>query len=336
MMTTSTPQAANPWPNRRVLVTGATGIVGSWLVKALLQRGAFVVSFVLDDDPQSELIRSGDLLRTAVIRGDLRDLLSIERAINLHEVDTVVHLGAQTIVGVAHRFPLTTFEANIRGTYHLLEVCRLHRDLVRRIVVASSDKAYGTQATLPYTEEMPLLGRHPYEVSKSCVDLLTQSYYHTYRLPLTIARFGNVYGGGDLNFSRIVPGTIRSFLRGERPIIRSDGTFRRDYIYVKDVADAYLLLADRAADEGVCGEAFNFSPQKPRTVLEIVEALSRQLNCGHLPPDIRNDARGEIRDQFLCARKARERLQWAPSYDLDAALAETIDWYRNYLGVSVP
>jgi CDP-glucose 4,6-dehydratase len=219
---------AGEWSDRRVLLTGATGLVGSWLVKELLARGTYVVALIRDADPQSELYRSGDVHRLAVVSGDLTDFFTLERAISEHETDTVLHVGAQPIVGVAHRFPLQTFESNVRGTYNLLEACRIHRGLVSRVVVASSDKAYGEQAELPYTEDMPLDGRHPYEVSKSCADLIAQSYRHSYGLPIGIARCGNIYGGGDLNWSRIVPGTIRSLLRGERPIIRSDGQYVRD------------------------------------------------------------------------------------------------------------
>ncbi len=316
---------------RRVLVTGATGMVGSWLVKELLNEGAVVVTLILDADPQSELIRSGDIARTAVVNGALEDLSTLERAITLHEVDTVFHLGAQTIVGAAHRAPLYTFEANIRGTYNLLEACRRHSDLVARVVVASSDKAYGEQA-LPYTEQSPLLGRHPYEVSKSCADMLAQSYHHTYGLPVTIARCGNIYGGGDLNWSRIVPGTIRDFFRGQRPVIRSNGTFLRDYVYVKDAVSAYLRLAEAVERPEVAGRAFNFGDQAPLTVLQIVSALQRLMACEHLEPDVRNQARGEIPNQSVSAERARTVLGWQSRYSLEQGLAETVEWYRPFFG----
>jgi len=319
------------WNKRRVLVTGATGIIGSWLVKDLLAQGAYVVALVRDADPQSELYRSGDIRRVTVVNGALEDFWTLERAINEHEVDTVFHLGAQTIVGTAHRFPLPTFEANIRGTYNLLEACRLHKDMVQRVVIASSDKAYGEQPNLPYTEDMPLNGRHPYEVSKSCADLIAQCYHHTYGLPVAIARCGNVYGGGDLNWSRIVPGTIRSFLRGERPVIRSDGTYVRDYIYVKDAARAYMRLAECLDDNRVRGEAFNFSAESPMSVLELVTVIQRLMGCEHIEPDILNCAEGEIRTQYLSAAKARTILGWQPGYSLEAGLQETIDWYRRFL-----
>jgi len=266
-----------------------------------------------------------------VVNGVLEDFWTLERSINANEVDTVFHLGAQTIVGTAQRFPLPTFETNIRGTYNLLEACRLHSHLVRRVLIASSDKAYGEQPHLPYTEEMPLNGRHPYEVSKSCADLIAQAYHHTFGLPIAIARCGNVYGGGDLNWSRIVPGTIRSILHGERPVIRSDGSYVRDYIYVKDVARAYMRLAESVEDRRVQGEAFNFSNEKPLTVLEMVKSIQTLLDCSKIEPDIQNCAEGEIRDQYLSASKAKELLKWQPAFDLESGLRETISWYKEFL-----
>jgi CDP-glucose 4,6-dehydratase len=322
----------NFWTSRRVFVTGATGMIGSWLVKDLLAQGADIVALVQDADPQSEVYRSGDIRRVTVINGALEDFWTLERAINSHGVDTVFHLGAQTIVGTAHRFPLPTFEANIRGTYNLLEACRLHADFVHRVVIASSDKAYGDQRHLPYTEDMELKGRHPYEVSKSCGDLIGQAYHHTYSLPIGIARCGNVYGGGDLNWSRIVPGTIRSFLRGERPLIRSDGTYVRDYIYVKDVVHAYMCLAERLGDEKVGGESFNFSSEKPLTVLEMVNMIKKLMSCTKIEPDIRNCSEGEIRSQHLSAARAHDILKWEPLFDFESGLRETISWYSEFLG----
>lgn len=319
------------WQGQSAFVTGATGIVGSWLVKDLLARGATVVALVRDLDPQSEFYRSGDYRRTTIVQGRLEDYWTLERAINVYETATVFHLAAQPIVGVAQRHPLQTFEANIRGTYNLLDVCRLHSAIVRKVVVASSDKAYGEQPLLPYTEEMPLQGRDPYEVSKSCADLLAQSYHHTYDLPVAIARCGNIYGGGDLNWSRIVPDTIRACMRGVRPVLRSDGSYLRDYIYVKDVSSAYLRLAEHLDHPGVRGEAFNFSPQSAISVLELVAHIQRLMGCEHLRPDIRATARGEIHSQYLDAAKAQRVLGWQPRFSLDQGLAETIDWYRAYL-----
>lgn len=321
----------NFWNKKRVLITGATGLVGSWLAKSLTEKNAQVIVLIRDHDPQSEFIRSGRIRHTTVVNGALENLSAIERAINEHEVDTVFHLGAQTIVGTALRNPLPTFESNIRGTYHLLECCRLHKSIVKRIVVASSDKAYGSSPQLPYTEDMPLRGEHPYDVSKSCTDLLSLSYYHTYKLPISIARCGNIYGGGDLNWSRIIPGTIKSLYQGQAPEIRSNGLFTRDYIYVKDVVDAYLDLAQNLDREGVQGEGFNFGPNRPYNVLELVQVLQELMNCTHLKPIILNQAKAEIKDQTLCSKKAKRLLNWSPKYSLDEGLKETIEWYKSYL-----
>ena len=322
----------NFWEDKKVCVTGATGMVGSWLVKSLLAQKTSIVALVQDADPQSELYRSGDFRRITVVNGALEDFWTVERLINKHSPDTVFHLGAQTIVGTAHRFPLPTFEANIRGTYNLLETCRLHKNLVKRIVIASSDKAYGEQPNLPYTEEMPLDGRHPYEVSKSCGDLIAQSYYHTYGLNVAIARCGNIYGGGDLNWSRIVPDTIRSLLRGDGPIIRSNGKYIRDYIYVSDAVQAYMHLAERLDDKRVKGQAFNFSTEHPLSVLEMVTTLQKMMDSSHLKPEIQDRAEGEIPNQSLSSEKARKILDWEPLFTLDKGLKETIKWYRGYFG----
>lgn len=316
----------------RALVTGATGLVGSCLTRRLVGRGDAVVVLVRDADPQSELLRSGTIDRVSVVNGCLEDYACVERAVNEHEVDTVFHLGAQTIVGTANRSPLGTFEANVRGTYNLLEACRRLGGLVTSVLIASSDKAYGDSDTLPYTEAQPPLGRHPYDVSKSCADLIAQAYFVTYGLPVVIARCGNIYGPGDLNWSRIVPGTIASFLRNERPIIRSDGTFLRDYVYVEDAAAAYMRMAEHAGREGVKGEAFNFGPGEPLTVLQVVEALAKVMGKAHLKPDIRNTAKAEIRDQYLDSAKARKVLGWKPEYTLEQGLRETVEWYEAFLG----
>ncbi|MGE5482647.1 MAG: GDP-mannose 4,6-dehydratase [Bacteroidota bacterium] len=318
------------WSDRRVFVTGATGLVGSWLVRELVDQGAYVVVLVRDWDPQSELIRSGTIYRPHVVHGRLEDYMTLERAINEHEVDTVFHLGAQTIVGTALRSPLPTFEANIRGTYNLLEACRMHAKLVQRIVVASSDKAYGEVANLPYTEDMPPLGRHPYDVSKSCADLLAQAYYQTYGTPVVVARCGNIFGGGDLNWSRIVPGTIRSLYYGQCPVIRSDGRYTRDYLYIMDAVMAYLAAAEAVGRPGVAGEAFNFAPEQPRSVLEVVDVLRQLMDRTDLEPIILNEAKAEIRDQYLSAEKAWTMLGWRPRYSFEAGLRATVDWYKEF------
>ncbi len=318
------------WNKRPVLVTGADGIVGSWLIKELLNHKANVVAFIRDHNRRSELFLSGDVKRIKVFDGKLEDPAAVEKAVRVHKPDTVFHLGAQTIVGAALKDPIEAFESNIRGSYYVLEACRLNSKIVRRVVVASSDKAYGEHKNLPYTEDMALQGHFPYEVSKSCADLLAQAYYHSYGLPVAVVRCGNIYGGGDLNFSRIVPGTIASFLKNERPIIRSDGKFIRDYIYVKDVCDAYLLVAEHLRSKKLAGHAFNCSDEKPLTVLEIVVAIARAMDRVHLKPKVLDQVFGEIHSQYLSARKIKRLLKWKPRYHLTQGLLETVDWYREF------
>lgn len=318
------------WRDRTALVTGATGIVGSWLVKDLLAGGARVIALVRDNNYQTEFFRSGDYRKTTIVNGRIEDYDTVERAVYEHQADTVFHLAAMTIVGTALRAPLACMETNIRGTYNVLEACRVHGNLVQQLVIASSDKAYGDQPQLPYNEEMSLIGRHPYDVSKSCTDLISQAYADTYDLPLSIARCGNIFGGGDLNWSRIVPGTIRALLAGERPVIRSDGKFVRDYVYVKDINRAYMRLAECLHEPQVRGKAFNFSLERPLNVLEIVDVIRQQMQRTDIEPDIRNTARSEIQSQFLDSTRAREVLQWTPLYTLEAGMRETIDWYVAY------
>jgi CDP-glucose 4,6-dehydratase len=318
----------------KALVTGATGMVGSWLVRRLVDDGHHVVAFVLDSDPQSELIRSGTINRVNVVNGALEDLRAVEHAVTVHEVDTVFHLGAQTIVTTAHRAPLATLETNVRGTWNVLEVCRLHADQLRRVVVASSDKAYGDHVDLPYTEESSLIGRGPYDVSKSCADLIARSYAQTYDLPIGIARCGNIFGGGDLNWSRIVPGTIRALVHGEQPVLRSDGTFVRDYLHVDDVVDAYLAL-ERGLDRAdFWGQAFNFSNERPVTVREIYDAVCEAAGRPGVVPLVLDTAHHEIHDQYLSAARARRDLDWEPRVGLHDGLVQTFDWYSGFFARS--
>ena len=321
--------AAGFWRDRPTLVTGATGLVGGWLVRRLLELEADVVCLVRDWIPRSELVAARLIERVDVARGDVRDQARLERILGEHEVDTVIHLAAQPIVGIANRHPVSTFVTNVGGTWALLEACR-RSPAVKQIVIASSDKAYGAHDRLPYDEGAPLQGRHPYDVSKSAADLIAQSYAATFGLPVAVTRCGNFYGGGDLNWNRIVPGTIRSVIRGQRPIIRSDGQYVRDYFYVEDGAATYTTLAEALGRRpDLRGEAFNFSNERPMTVLEIVERILRLMDS-RLEPDVRNEALSEIRRQYLSAEKARRVLDWAPLFSLDEGLTRTISWYRDH------
>jgi CDP-glucose 4,6-dehydratase len=316
------------WKDRNVLITGCTGLLGSWLTKSLSDSGANAVGLIRDLVPQSNLNWSGFNSKITIVRGDVEDYCLLERTINEYEIDAVFHLAAQTIVTIANRNPLSTFRTNIAGTWNILEACR-RSPLVKRIIVASSDKAYGDQEKLPYGEDTPLEGRHPYDVSKSCADLICRSYFETYGLPVCVTRCGNFYGGGDLNFNRIVPGTIRSLINNKRPVIRSDGTFLRDYFYIEDGAKSYMLLGEKMEDKGIHGEAFNFSTERPLTVLEMVKEIIRTMGSD-LEPDIRNQATNEIRDQYLSAEKARTLLNWQPTFTLQEGLKRTVEWYRTF------
>jgi CDP-glucose 4,6-dehydratase len=317
----------NFWNDRSVLVTGCTGLLGSWLTQALVSEGADVTGLVRDIVPRSNLRQSGVEDRINVVHGDVTDYRAVERAINEYEVDAVFHLAAQTIVTIANRNPIPTFESNIKGTWNVLEACR-NANHVRRIVVASSDKAYGDQEKLPYDERTPLEGRHPYDVSKSCADLICRAYYESYGLPVCVTRCGNFYGGGDLNFNRIIPGTIRSILNGQPPVIRGDGKSIRDYFYIEDGVEAYMTLAVKMDNDRIHGEAFNFSNELQVTVKELVDEIL-DIMGSDLKPAILNKTSNEIIHQFLSAKKARETLSWTPSFTLEEGLERTITWYKS-------
>lgn len=319
----------NHWQDRPVFVTGGTGLLGGWLVQHLLERGACVTCLVRDDVPRARLFT--DSMRVNVVRGDVRDQALMERILGEYETHTVFHLAAQAIVPVANRNPISTFETNIQGTWALMEACRRSPQL-QAAVIASSDKAYGTAAQLPYDEKTPLAGLHPYDMSKSCADLIAQSYASTFRVPVAITRCGNFFGGGDLNWNRLVPGTIRSVIRGERPVLRSDGSMVRDYLYVEDGALAYLALAEQLAakPDRLRGEAFNFSYEQPLSALDmtrrVLEAMGSQLD-----PNILGQATHEIPAQWLSAKKARSVLDWVPRFQLTEGLHRTIAWYQKEL-----
>ena len=317
------------WNNANVLVTGGTGLLGSWLTEALVERGANVTCLVRDQVPRSRLVTSGVIDRVNVVHGAVEHYEDVLRALNEYEVETVFHLAAQTIVGTASRSVLSTFESNVKGTWTLLEACRTLSSTVKRVVMASSDKAYGEHPTLPYTEDFPLQGRYPYDASKSCAEILAFSYATSFGVPVATTRCGNLYGGGDLNYSRIIPGTIRSALLGERPIIRSDGRFTRDYFYVEDAVGAYLLLAERLTELDLGGQAFNFGTSTPKNVIEICRATLEAAGRSDLEPEILDQASNEIEAQYLDCTKAREVLGWEPAFTVEAGLERTVAWYRE-------
>jgi CDP-glucose 4,6-dehydratase len=321
------------WRDRPTLVTGATGLLGGWLTRRLIEGEASVVCLVRDWVPQSLLLSGPLAAKVVIVRGDVRDQALLERVLGEYEIDTVMHLAAQTIVPIANRNPVSTFETNIGGTWTLLEACR-RSPKVKQVVYASSDKAYGESDDLPYEESAPLRGRYPYDVSKACGDRIAQSYAATYDLPVAITRCGNCFGGGDLNWNRLVPGTIRAGLRGERPVIRSDGTLVRDYLYVEDAAATYTLLAESlASNPDLRGEAFNFSNELQLSVSEMVERILKLIGKG-MQFDMRSDASNEIPQQYLSAERAQRVLGWSPMFTLEEGLKRTIEWYREFLSQS--
>ncbi|HET6865024.1 MAG TPA: NAD-dependent epimerase/dehydratase family protein [Solirubrobacteraceae bacterium] len=318
------------WRERSVFVTGAYGLLGSWLVKALVERGARVTVLKRDAVPASALALEGTERLLSVVHGDIADPPVLERALGEYEVDTVFHLAAQTIVGVANRSPVPTFEANIRGTWNVLEACR--QAGIARAVVASSDKAYGAHDELPYREPFALEAHHPYDVSKAAADLIARSYWHTFGLPVAVTRFANLYGGGDFNFSRLVPEAAVAAIERRAPVLRSDGTPQRDFLYVEDAVEAYLAICDLLDDGRAAGEAFNAGPAEPRSVLEVAELICELAGTG-MAPDVRGSGTpgGEIDRQWVDATKLRAATGWEPKVDLEDGLRRTIAWYRQYV-----
>ncbi len=323
-----TPERRSFWNNRSVFVTGGFGLLGSHIVEMLHEAGARVTVLKRDHVPSSRLFETAAGRAVNVVHGDFENYFTIFRALNEYEVDAVFHVGAQPIAPIGNRAPLPTLRANIMGTCNVLEAARVS-PLITRILVASSDKAYGPQPVLPYTEEAPLKGTHPYDVSKSCTDLIAQMYYNTYKLPVGVTRCGNLYGPGDLNWQRIVPETIKHIIHDEEPLIRSDGKFIRDYFYVRDAANAYLAFAENIDRPEIVGEAFNFSTGNGMDVISIVNAISKIMGSG-CTPKILNQAKAEIHEQTLSSEKALRLLGWKPEYTLDEGMTETVEWYRNY------
>ncbi len=324
---------SNFWRGKRLFITGCSGLLGSWLTAELIQKGASILGLIHSDPSHSLLTYMGTIEHIDTIQGDIRDFDLIAKILAENPVDIIFHLAAQTQVGVANRDPMTTFDTNIKGTWTLLEAARCQPQ-PPGLIIASSDKAYGEQSGLPYHEDTPLLGQHPYDVSKACADLIARTYAHSYSLPVATARCANLYGGGDLNWRRIVPGTIRSVLQGERPVVRSDGTAKRNYIFVQDAVRGYLTLGQNLHRSDVCGQAFNFGVEAATTALDMIYTIISLSPWPHLQPIILNEAQNEIQEQDLCSRKAQEILNWQPRYSLENGLRQTISWYEHYLAKS--
>lgn len=320
----------NFWQGRQVFITGGTGFLGSWLTAALLHRGAIVTGLIRVLEPESELVRTGLINQINQVSGELLNYDALRHTLVNRQIDTVFHLAGQTIVGIANQDPVNTFETNVRGTWLLLEAVR-QTPSVRGVIVASSEKAYGEQAQLPYLENSPLLGRHPYEVSKACADIIARSYAHTFGLAVGVTRCSNLYGGGDLSWNRLIPGTIRSVLSGQQPVIRSDGTFRRDYLYVADAVQGYLMLAEELTRPDVRGQAFNFGSGNPASALEVVQTVVSISNRHDLEPIILNEVKNEIQDEYLCPDKAMHLIGWRPEHTLKKGIQEAMAWYEAYL-----
>ena len=317
------------WKGMNVLVTGADGFIGSHIAKALADKRANVTTIVRDVKKTSNLDVLNLRSKVNVIHGDLVNFHDCERTINEYDIQFVFHIAAQAIVGPANRSPLSTFESNIKGTWNILEACRLSKT-VKGLIVASSDKAYGQQKKLPYTEESQLNGYYPYDASKACAEILARCYYMTYNLPLAITRNANTYGPADMNMSRIIPDVITTILRGEQPIIRSDGTPERDYMYIKDAVSAYLTLAENLHRKEVVGQAFNFGTGKPISVIDLYNKIIKLMGK-NTKPKILGEAKNEIDRQYLAIDKVKKILKWQPGYTIDRGLKETIEWYRqNY------
>jgi CDP-glucose 4,6-dehydratase len=317
------------WKNKKVLITGYEGFLGSWLTKFLLDAGASITGLDILTRRKKTVLTKAELDDMRIVQGSVENLKLLSTICRDDSVEFIFHLGAKALVGECYKNPRKAFKVNIEGTWNVLEVCRLNKN-IKGAIVASSDKAYGSHAKLPYREDFALQGDHPYDASKSCADLLSDTYFHTYGIPVCITRCGNLYGPGDFNFSRIVPDAIRCGLTGKQLVIRSDGKYVRDYVYVKDIALAYMLLAGKMLKKGISGEAFNFSDEKPLSVVNMVNEIYRRLGT---KPDyaILNKANFEIKQQFLCSEKARRMLGWKPVYTLQRGLEETIQWYTTVI-----
>lgn len=317
------------WKNKNIFITGADGFIGAWLAKRFVEKKANVIILARDIKAEATYKLFNLEEKVTQVQGDLTNYSLLERVLNEYPIDSCFHLAAQALVRIANRSPLSTFESNIKGTWNLLEACRNTRT-IERVIVASSDKAYGVQKKLPYTEESPLLGFYPYDASKACADILSRSYFVSYGLPVAVTRNANTYGGGDLNFSRIIPDAIRCILQEKEFAIRSDGTPERDYMYVEDAVDGYITLAEQIGRENVKGEAFNFGTGKPISVIALFKKIAQLYGKSDIKPKILGIAKNEIDRQYLAIDKAREILNWEPRYTIEQGLKETIEWYKSY------
>jgi CDP-glucose 4,6-dehydratase len=319
----------NFWKNKKVLITGFEGFLGSNLTKALICRGAKVVGLDIKTCRKGTILTSDDYKKMTVVKGSVTNQSLLKNVLTRNKINVVFHLAAEAIVGRSHKNPHLTFSVNINGTWNLLEACRGCKT-VKSIVVASSDKAYGSHKKLPYTEQSPLIGNHPYDVSKSCADLIASAYFHTYGLQAAVTRCGNIYGPGDFNFSRIIPDAMQCIKKNKTLLIRSDGRFVRDYVYVDDIVEGYILLAEKLQSQQLAGHAFNFSIENPITVLQLLKQIDRvAVKCGKLEYKILNTAKYEIKKQYLSSAKARKILGWQPRHTLNQGLQKTISWYLD-------
>jgi len=317
------------WNLKNVLVTGGSGFLGSYIIEKLIAKNANVIAIIRDQIPNSRLFYENLNKNITIVQGDITDYRLIERTLNEYEIEIVFHLAAQTIVQIANRAPISTFDSNIKGSWNIFEASR-NINTIERIIVASSDKAYGPKEKLPYYESDPLNAKHPYDLSKAVTDMLAQSYYSTYKLPIGITRCGNLYGGGDLNFNRIVPQTIRSIIYNQNPEIRSDGTFLRDYFFVEDAADSYIVFAENLLEKKLEGQAFNFGTGEPVSVLDLVDKIIRISKKDSLKPIIRNTAKDEIKNQYLDCNKAYKVFKWKPKYSIETGLKKSYEWYKMW------
>lgn len=318
----------NFWKNKKILITGYEGFLGSHLTNALLKHGARIWGLDIRTHRKQTILSSKELNKINIIKGSVENYSLIYKIIKKNNIEFIFHLAAQSLVGPALKDPRKTFSTNIRGTWNILESCRNSRK-VKAIIIASSDKAYGIKSKLPYKEDSSLAGCHPYDVSKSCADLLSYTYFHTYGLSVCITRCGNIFGPGDFNFSRIIPDTIKSVIKNKTLLIRSNGKFTRDYIYIDDIVSGYIILAEKLQKLKLSGEAFNFSNEKPISVLELVRIIYKLVNKKQ-NYKILNQVKYEIKHQYLSSQKARRILSWEPQYTLDKGLKITIDWYKDY------